>query len=569
MKIKLKDFFIINITLCGCGGNARFNKNLAARGFEMGKDGVTNKLARSKSCPNFATQLECSNSQSGCSRSQSCPNLNEDIPEVDDFEKILKQHLDFFYTPSAEEITKICDYVIEKLKKDPTLLKLSGPIIIAGDIHGDIGATEFIIRKFLEQRKIDPSTKLLCLGDYIDRGDNAPGGPNSLKILSLLFQLKIQFPNNVFLLRGNHEGNYKPDFDACLANECARYEEEVFQKIISTFDYLSLAAVVENGDKKMFCIHGGIAPREENSPEPMKLEQITNIQKPIIVTSDAKSTEKQTDEDPTRQFIANLLWSDPKSLMLNVFLEEFHDKKTVYDAKKVTFTKRFLGMFPASPRRIGKFFDDEVVSAFLKENGLTGIFRGHSHRNVFDKPLVITICSSEKMMKTGKGSIAYFSATGEIGGWSVRYSKDVMEMDKFFQKDKENGQKGDVFDSLIKLVSPPLKDVLEQLKNGDYSNIHTQDKNKMTVLSSLASLREFRMLHFILNEGCEKKVDWTQHQVAGKRFWKWFDDSYSLHFSQFKGYLFQVLNEEKLESFWRAVGFHFPSDTNSSFAEEQ
>jgi Calcineurin-like phosphoesterase len=69
------------------------------------------------------------------------------------------------------------------------------PIMIVGDIHGDLQALNFILGR---REEVD-CKNILFLGDYVNRG------LQGTEVLSRLFQLKIEDPEHVFLLRGNHE----------------------------------------------------------------------------------------------------------------------------------------------------------------------------------------------------------------------------------------------------------------------------------------------------------------------------------------------------------------------------
>lgn len=72
------------------------------------------------------------------------------------------------------------------------------PVIIIGDIHGQFYDMIHMFEKVIDPKGL-PNTNLLFLGDYVDRGIY------SLEVLIFLFSLKLNFPKEVIMLRGNHE----------------------------------------------------------------------------------------------------------------------------------------------------------------------------------------------------------------------------------------------------------------------------------------------------------------------------------------------------------------------------
>ena len=93
------------------------------------------------------------------------------------------------------EIQAICMAARELFLSQPALVELNAPVKIVGDVHGQY--TDLI--RMFEMCGFPPNSNYLFLGDYVDRGKQ------SLETILLVLCYKLKFPENFFLLRGNHE----------------------------------------------------------------------------------------------------------------------------------------------------------------------------------------------------------------------------------------------------------------------------------------------------------------------------------------------------------------------------
>ncbi|KAI9604897.1 hypothetical protein H4Q26_002867 [Puccinia striiformis f. sp. tritici PST-130] len=177
-----------------------------------------------------------------------------------DIDEFINRLLDVGYSTKVtksvclknSEITAISLAAREVLLSQPTLIELSPPVKIVGDVHGQYS-------------------------DLI-----------SLETILLLLCYKIKYPENFFLLRGNHEcANVTRVYG--FYDECKRRcNIKIWKTFIDVFNCLPISAVVAS---KIFCVHGGL------SPSLSSMDDIRRIQRPTDV--------------PDFGLLNDLLWSDP------------------------------------------------------------------------------------------------------------------------------------------------------------------------------------------------------------------------------------------------------------------
>lgn len=211
-----------------------------------------------------------------------------DIKDID-LDDFIKRLLDAGYTGKITksvclknaEIIAICQRARECFLSQPALLELDAPVKIVGDVHGQY--TDLI--RLFEMCGFPPSSNYLFLGDYVDRGKQ------SLETILLLLCYKLKYPENFFLLRGNHEcANVTRVYG--FYDECKRRcNVKIWKTFVDCFNTLPIASVVAG---KIFCVHGGLSPALSH------MDDIRNIARPTDV--------------PEYGLLNDLLWSDPAEM---------------------------------------------------------------------------------------------------------------------------------------------------------------------------------------------------------------------------------------------------------------
>ncbi|KAK2956864.1 putative Serine/threonine-protein phosphatase [Blattamonas nauphoetae] len=228
-------------------------------------------------------------------------------------------------------------------EKQPMVLDLSTDLQICGDIHGQYQDLLHLFRRF----GFPDTHNYLFLGDYVDRGTQ------SIPTICLLFAYKVKFPENFFLIRGNHECPSMNAIFGFLAECCQFYSKDLWEAFNDCFDYLPIAAVIE---EKILCVHGGISATTNS------LETIRDIARPCTENSS--------------QLVRDILWNDPspnlptETGLQNVTNISGDVEKYLMDVPQPDFTQNFH-------RGSSFYFSEHALAKFLSSNDLELLVRGH------------------------------------------------------------------------------------------------------------------------------------------------------------------------------------------------
>ena len=245
-------------------------------------------------------------------------------------------------------IKELISRVQKILMSQPMLLRLEAPIKICGILNrticfwsillifrlGDIHGQYFDLLRLFEYGGFPPESKYLFLGyvstrfwndwprDYVDRGKQ------SIETICLLFAYKVKYPDNFFILRGNHEtdsiNRLYGFYDECKR----RYSVKLWKIFSDCFNCLPVSALISD---RILCMHGGLSPSLQS------VDDISSIERPCVV--------------PEEGLLCDILWSDPDRNL---------DQGWAMNDRGVSFT-----------------FSETVVEQFLENLELDLICRAH------------------------------------------------------------------------------------------------------------------------------------------------------------------------------------------------
>ncbi|MBP6983580.1 MAG: serine/threonine protein phosphatase [Thermotogae bacterium] len=201
---------------------------------------------------------------------------------------------------TAEKIKGQSQYEIRKM--DPEKV-----YFVIGDIHGD--KTTLLEMLFSIYQGRDPEQVILFfLGDYLDRGKK------DIYVLSIVFSLFLAFPDNIVLLKGNHEkyamnhGKIRPEFKP------SHFFDEYYEDLeanglaqlffIDLLGSLKVFAVLENDlrSEKTLLAHAGI-------PDKIYLQNVQTLEETL-----SQNSLFQEQNHLRYSAESNFLWRDPSDL---------------------------------------------------------------------------------------------------------------------------------------------------------------------------------------------------------------------------------------------------------------
>jgi protein phosphatase len=250
------------------------------------------------------------------------------------FSSVVKESL----TVQSDCFVKTAESAIDLLRQESgrigdltvsgRLIKLepTGEALVVGDLHGSLTSLISIINSshFVQRMARSKGSTLIFLGDYGDRGEY------SAEVYYTVLKLKLSFPEQVVLLRGNHEGPEDlmaspHDLPMQFQHRFQKNWAAAYAKTRELWAYLYNTVLVQ---ERYLMVHGGL---------PLNISSIQDLARANLT-------------HPQKEFLEDLLWSDPSDAVQSVY---------------------------PSPRGAGKLFGRRVTEDALRKVNAKILIRGH------------------------------------------------------------------------------------------------------------------------------------------------------------------------------------------------
>ena len=313
----------------------------------------------------------------------------DQIDEIFVRKMITRLHAATFHPPaylsifalSRQTLGKILSLAREKFHRERNIVDVvvphNGQVHIFGDTHGDFHS---LLAGLSKAGLPSDNNILVFAGDCVDRG------PWGVEVTVILYLLKIWQPNNVVIVRGNHEttgcicrygfsDEVKHKYDATTLSVYTRlFRELPLAAIIRTVPHTEAVAAVPAkrkkrremsrifvnaphpgeewrksplpGEKRVLVVHGGLY-RSWKGRKVMELGDLLDLQQT-----------NRREDDPNGCLVEDVIWSDPH-----------HQPGTSFN---------FM-------RGAGILYGTGTVENFFKRNYLHGLLRAHEGPDMREK----------------------------------------------------------------------------------------------------------------------------------------------------------------------------------------
>mmetsp|Transcript_28672 Transcript_28672/g.52215 ORF Transcript_28672/g.52215 Transcript_28672/m.52215 type:complete len:415 (+) Transcript_28672:81-1325(+) len=239
----------------------------------------------------------------------------------------------------AEKLCYLANQVGALYGQESTIVEATAPAKIFGDIHGHFRDMLLLLHDFGFPTGHGPT--YIFNGDWVDRGSH------QLEVVALVLALKLAYPNQIVLLRGNHEERElnqhmgEKGFYSHCQQRLGGNGDKVFDRMHGCFEVLPLGCVVAD---RAFVVHGGIGDGAWD------ISSIYHVPRPL-----------GTSALESNKVLYNMLWSDP---LAEDGCNGFGVHSSPRDAN----------------RDLIKSFGQDVSITFLERNQLDMIIRSHEVR---------------------------------------------------------------------------------------------------------------------------------------------------------------------------------------------